>query len=140
VGSADGHLYVFAPVDGAPSRILTVTRKAHADHVNALVVYGRGVVSGGKDGMVKLWTRDLSPVCDFDVRGCGPCLYPRVRSLDVSEDEKRILVGTQGSEVFEMSIVDGKRCARDTYLFIPRDRVHVTSAFVWRPACTRAGR
>lgn len=27
VGSGDGHLYVFAPVDGKPSRQLTVTRK-----------------------------------------------------------------------------------------------------------------
>ena len=27
LGSGDGHLYVFGPVDGRPSRTLTVTRK-----------------------------------------------------------------------------------------------------------------
>jgi len=78
--------------------------------VNAIAVYSGGVVTGGKDGFVKLWTRDLGPLSDFDVRGCKPCLYPRIRSVDVSPDEKRLLVGSQAGEIFEMSIIDGKSC------------------------------
>jgi len=107
VGSGDGHLYVFSPVEGKPSRVLTVTRKAHDDMVNALCVYPHGLVTGGKDGLVKLWTRDLGPVSDFDIRACRPCLYPRVRAVDVSPDEKKLLVGTQGGEIFEVDMVDG---------------------------------
>ena len=108
VGSGDGHLYVFEPKDGKPSRELTVTRKAHDDMVNALCVYPKGLVSGGKDGMVKLWSMELGPVSEFDIRNCQPCLYPRVRSVDVSPDGKMLLLGSQAGEIFEMDIVDGK--------------------------------
>ncbi len=108
VGSGDGHLYVFEPKDGKPSRDLKVTKKAHDDMVNALCVFPKGLVSGGKDGMVKLWTMELGPISEFDIRNCQPCLYPRVRSVDVSPDGKVLLLGSQGGEVFEMDIVDGK--------------------------------
>ena len=69
--------------------------------------YSGGVVSGGKDGMIKLWDYELSPVAEFDVRALKISVNPRVRAIDVSTEGTKILVGTQGSEIFEIHATDG---------------------------------
>ena len=64
--------------------------------------------------MVKLWDFELSPVAEFDVRNLrSPSQSPRIRSVDVSPDGARILVGTQGSEIYEMNTVDGSNMNKD---------------------------
>ena len=105
VGAADGHLYIFREYE------LVKTVKAHESFVNTIVATKSGLlVSGGRDGLVKLWryAEDiLESTHSFDVRNLKSSLYTRVRAVDVNESEGRILVGTQGSEIYEISLVDG---------------------------------
>ena len=105
VGTADGHLYLFD--DGEVNK----TIKAHESFVNTLVACKSGLlVSGGRDGLVKLWRwadDELENTHTFDVRDLKSSLYTRVRSIDVDEETGKILVGTQGSEIYEMSLIDG---------------------------------
>ncbi|GMH75277.1 hypothetical protein TrLO_g13994 [Triparma laevis f. longispina] len=105
VGTADGHMYLFEDDQ------LTKSIKAHESFVNTLVATKSGLLaSGAKDGLVKLWRwaeDELENTHTFDVRDLKSSLVTRVRSLDVDEEGGRLLVGTQASEIFEMSIIDG---------------------------------
>ena len=105
VGTGDGHLYVFEDDE------LSKTLKAHESFVNALTTCKDGLlVSGAKDGLVKLWRwgdEELENTHTFDMRDLKSSLVTRVRSVDVDEENGRILVGTQGSEIFEISLIDG---------------------------------
>ena len=67
----------------------------------ALHAFPGGICSGGKDGMVKLWSAELEASGAFDQAAKGP-----IRSVCVSPDASRVLVGTHGA-LFEISIVDG---------------------------------
>jgi WD40 repeat protein len=64
------------------------------------------LLSGGKDGKVRLWSPNVEPGATFDLSGVGS-LVPIVRSVCWSNDGKRLLVGTKGSEIFEISADDG---------------------------------
>ena len=104
-GTADGHLYLF------DDDMLTKTIKAHESFINTLASCKDGLlVSGAKDGLVKLWRwaeDELENTHTFDVRDLKCCLINKIRSVDVDEAGGKLLVGTQGSEILEMSIVDG---------------------------------
>ena len=106
VGTADGHLYVFGD-EGE----LTKTIKAHESFLNSVAATASGLlVSGARDGLVKLWRwtgEELENTYTFDVRDLKASLYTRVRSVDVDEENGKILIGTQGSEIYEMNIIDG---------------------------------
>ena len=100
-GSVSGHLYVW---DGLNCKKVI---KAHDKNVNVLVSCKHGLLSGGKDGKVRLWSSPaLEPGAVFDIAGLGS-FNPRVRSLAWSVDSLKIVVGTQGSEVYEISSADG---------------------------------
>jgi microtubule-associated protein-like 6 len=101
VGTADGHLYAFQ------GRTLDQAIKAHGAAVSALYTYAGGLCSGGKDGKVKLWSSDLEPAAEFDISSLGSCFKPKVRSVCLSSDFSKILVGTRGSEILEISATDG---------------------------------
>ncbi|GMI46711.1 hypothetical protein TrCOL_g1657 [Triparma columacea] len=105
VGTGDGHLYVFEDEE------LSKTIKAHESFVNALTTCKDGLlVSGAKDGLVKLWRwgdDELENTHTFDIRDLKSSLCTRIRSVDVDEENSKILVGTQGSEIFEISVIDG---------------------------------
>ena len=104
VGTVDGHLYVFE------KNSLHHAVKAHAGGVHALSVSlsGEQMVSGGKDGLVKLWNSELDCVKEFSVDSILPVSQPsvssRVRSVCFSKDGQFLLIGTRGAEIFEVRI------------------------------------
>ena len=67
----------------------------------------RGIVTGGKDGRVIVWAcgSDLDPqrVCEYSVAGEATWRDACVRSVCFSSSHDRVLVGTQGAEIFELS-------------------------------------
>ena len=79
--------------------------RAHSASVNTLFTSPHGIVSGGKDKKVKLWTLSLEPGSTFDMSAFGSS--PSVRSACLSPDGTKLLVGTNGSEIFEISAADG---------------------------------
>ncbi|GBG25699.1 Echinoderm microtubule-associated protein-like 1 [Hondaea fermentalgiana] len=100
-GSLSGHLYVW---DG--NRNLQRTIKGHDSAVTALYFHSTGLLSGGADGKIRLWSLDLEQGAIFDVAGLGS-LLPSVSSVCYSDDASKILVGTRAGEIFEMSAEDG---------------------------------
>ena len=100
-GTMTGHIYIW---DG---RNCCKTIKAHDKSVNVLLVCKHGLLSGGRDGKVRLWSLpSLEPGAVFDISGLGS-FNPRVRSVSWSPDGTKLLVGTMGSEVYEISAGDG---------------------------------
>eukprot|EP01029_Cantina_marsupialis_P023861 TRINITY_DN60145_c1_g2_i1.p1 TRINITY_DN60145_c1_g2~~TRINITY_DN60145_c1_g2_i1.p1 ORF type:complete len:2255 (-),score=740.92 TRINITY_DN60145_c1_g2_i1:196-6960(-) len=100
-GGVDGQLVLWAGRNR--KRVIN----AHSSAVTCLdCVVGVGVVSGGADGKVRLWFKNMSAGCVFDVLALGSML-PRIQSVCWNTELNRILVGTRGGEIFEMSDADG---------------------------------
>mmetsp|Transcript_12674 Transcript_12674/g.39131 ORF Transcript_12674/g.39131 Transcript_12674/m.39131 type:complete len:624 (-) Transcript_12674:4574-6445(-) len=98
-GQASGHLYVWH------GRNCVQAIHAHRGSLNALYVGSRGVLTGGKDGRVRQWSHKLDPGANFDLTEIG--LNPTVRSVCLSSDGAKLLVGTGGNEIYELSAADG---------------------------------
>jgi len=107
LGTADGHLYLIS----SHSRELVRSVKAHEAAVYALDAAWRRkkenasytLVSGSRDGSIKLWSTELEMLAQLDNRGAGP-----VRSVHLSPDGTRVLVGSQATaELREFRCSDG---------------------------------
>ncbi|OQR90411.1 microtubule-associated protein [Thraustotheca clavata] len=79
---------------------------AHASAVNVLHSYGGGVLSGGKDGKIRIWSKRMEPGAQFDILALGS-YAGRVRSLMTNADATKVLVATGGAEIYELSTSDG---------------------------------
>lgn len=105
VGTRDGRLYVFK------DRVLDAALPAHDGAVTVLESCSEGLVSGGRDGMVKLWTTTLDLRAEFNIAAenilSPPCVDPRIRSVCWDHVRGRILVCTRGGEVLELNDQDG---------------------------------
>ncbi|CAM9091761.1 unnamed protein product [Phaeothamnion confervicola] len=114
-GTASGELYVWG-ANGA----VTDARPAHDGGVNCLST-GRGggggaphgtvLVTGGRDGRIKLWSASWECLADYSLKDLGTSVDPCVRSVDAdfgggSGGRATILAGTQGSEIYEFSAHD----------------------------------
>eukprot|EP00606_Chrysophyceae_sp_TOSAG23-5_P001243 GSChrysophyteH2.ASY1.ANO1.529.1 assembled CDS len=98
-GTASGQLFMFT------DRNCVRNIKAHEGTVNALHSSPHGLLSAGRDHRVRLWTTKLEPGATFDMSSFG--FNPSIRSACLSADGACILVGTKGSNVFEVSSIDG---------------------------------
>jgi len=97
-GTVTGHLYVWS------GRECVKSIKAHERSVNSLFSCSNGLVSGSKDGVVKLWDTRLSPIRTFDMTEALPMPHrPTIRSVCWDPLRGVVLIGTQGSEIFEVS-------------------------------------
>lgn len=124
-GTATGHLYVWE------GRGVTRILQGHAGTVNSIYatqprgdvgststttptttisLQTAGCVTGGRDGHVKLWARDMTPLADFDMGSVAtPTSFnPVVRSVCWDATHHRILVGTRAAEIYELSTVGGR--------------------------------
>ncbi|CAM9609602.1 unnamed protein product [Scytosiphon promiscuus] len=89
-------------------------KDAHLGAVEVLSVgtlaHGGGAVvaSGGRDAKVKLWSViDLSPLATLDVMATPSVAGLRqVRSVCLSSDGTKVLVGTLGSDILELATVE----------------------------------
>lgn len=70
--------------------------------------YDSGCVTGGLDGHVKLWSKEITPLADFDISDAKPSSFnPTIRSVCWDLNLNRILVGTRASEIYELSCHGG---------------------------------
>lgn len=101
-GCSTGHLYVWE------SCAVSKAVPAHNGAVYALHATKEGCVSGGRDGHVKLWTKAITPLADFDMNNASPASQSAlVRSVCWDTAEDRVLVGTKGGEILELSRLTG---------------------------------
>ena len=98
-GTASGQLFLWT------DRNCVRNVKAHDGTVNSLYSCSHGLVSGGRDHRVRLWTHKLEPGAAFDMSSFG--ILPIIRTACLSADGTSILVGTKGSNIYEVSAVDG---------------------------------
>lgn len=107
IGTADGNLYVFEGSDPTLKHVV----KAHNGAVNAL--HSNSIVSllvsGGKDGAIRLWNKSHECIKEYMVDSIISLSHsPRVRSVAFNNDGSHIIVGTRGAEIFEITANDGK--------------------------------
>ena len=95
LGGEDGSIYVF--VDG---RLVREFMKLHAGKIFALDWFPGGLISGGGDGKVNILDKKLDVIRSFDFHHRITSVYARGNHL---------LIGTQGSQIFE--IKDFMTCA-----------------------------
>ena len=100
VGTFDGHLYRFL------GRQLDVAVPAHAGAVNSISTTNEGICTGGKDGHVKVWSTGLDLRFSRDLFGLGS-VKPCIRSVCWDNELARVLVGTLGAEIWELSAAEG---------------------------------
>lgn len=114
VGTAGGGVY---KLDG---RAIGAGEKLHAGPVTAFyacpVLPGAEdgpetsavcLASGAIDGKVKLLTPDLEVKMEFDLlRPDYECVNGSIASVSINNDRRKVLVGTKGSEILELSTLD----------------------------------
>ncbi|CAM9158468.1 unnamed protein product, partial [Scytosiphon promiscuus] len=98
-GAASGHLYVWS------GRNCVRSLRGHYGSVTAIFSGPYGLISGGKDMRVRLWSPKMEAGATFDMSAFGPC--PIVNSLCLSSDGTKLLVGVKGCEIYEVSAADG---------------------------------
>ncbi|OQR83272.1 microtubule-associated protein [Achlya hypogyna] len=101
-GQGDGSLYRWK------GRSCTaVVPKCHAGAVNCLGhdAKAKWVLSGGRDGVVRVWSYTLEALLAFDLKAAAPKLVnASLRSLSVKSG--KLLLGTQGCEICEVDLAD----------------------------------
>lgn len=119
-----GHLLIFPPKDN-DSNMLPLNKgsikNAHDGPINCVVTVSGGnkIVSGGVDGMIKVW------LCPNDLhhqiksyRSFDTILkierIPSIQSISISGNKVRALIGTRGGDVLEMKISDGSLVKKKT--------------------------
>ena len=130
VGRADGHMLVFEE----NSNILSAAVKAHRKPVTSVHVAtdGAGCVTASLDGHVKIWDAELEIIEDFSVHTLGSSIDPAVKSVCWAPGVHRILVGTRGCEVFEISDEDGKDVNQGAH--VQGHCKYEVWAMAWHPA------
>ena len=105
IGTTDGFLYVFSDT------ALINTVKGHNGPLTAMDVSPakKWLVSGGKDGSVRVWSADLNCVKEFVLDSLLETVNPSVRSVAFNSAGSSIVVGTRAAEIFELSVVSGAR-------------------------------
>ena len=68
--------------------------------VNSMFSCPYGILSGGKDRRVRMWTHKLEPGVTFDCSNYG--YNANIRSTCLSSDGTSILIGVKSSEIFEV--------------------------------------
>ena len=78
---------------------------AHDGPINAMYSSEHGLLSGGDDHRIRLWSHRLEPAATFDLGYFG--ILPQIRGVNLSADGTSITFGTLGGNIFEISAIDG---------------------------------
>jgi microtubule-associated protein-like 6 len=100
-GAYDGSIYLWG------GRKVAEVVKAHTRSVNALFVSecGTKLVSGGNDGVIKMWSKHLECLFEYNMADAAPAPYrSSIRSVCLNPAANMVLVGTRGSEIYEVSV------------------------------------
>ncbi|GMH62047.1 hypothetical protein TrLO_g8072 [Triparma laevis f. longispina] len=101
-GQADGSMYLWK------GRNASVVKKNHTGAVQSIRPCKDGLVSGGKDGLVIVWSGSLTVLSEIDLSKVDPAAMPiKVDVRSVSSMEDKILVGTASSDIIELDIPTG---------------------------------
>eukprot|EP00602_Paraphysomonas_sp_CaronLab_P006133 CAMPEP_0185021562 /NCGR_PEP_ID=MMETSP1103-20130426/4257_1 /TAXON_ID=36769 /ORGANISM="Paraphysomonas bandaiensis, Strain Caron Lab Isolate" /LENGTH=2261 /DNA_ID=CAMNT_0027553167 /DNA_START=29 /DNA_END=6811 /DNA_ORIENTATION=- len=111
-GTTSGHLYVWH------GRTLDRTVRAHEKGVSCIWSNGENVVTGSKDGQIKIWSSKLNYIKSFVLTDADvPPLNGCIRSLDCALSKQtsqtgvtRVLVGTAGGDIYELAAHSGSIC------------------------------
>jgi WD40 repeat protein len=98
-GTASGLLLLWVDVNCVRSV------KGHNGTINTIFSCAHGILSGGMDQRIRMWSTTLEPSFTFDVSHYG--INAVIRSLCMSTDGTSILLGTRGANIFEISAIDG---------------------------------
>lgn len=74
--------------------------------VGALYSCDQGIVSGGRDGKVRLWTNALAARSTFDISTFGG-VASSVHSVCWAPRAGKLVIGTSGSEIYEINDSNG---------------------------------
>ncbi|ETW03494.1 hypothetical protein, variant [Aphanomyces invadans] len=102
VGTSDGALYLFQRPE-----LRSTIENAHTASVQTMYVLDKTLVTGGKDGQIKLWVAEKSSLTCLTTFDCNSLLGTAgvvLQSLCLSPDGSTILLGTQTSEIYELSV------------------------------------
>lgn len=105
IGTTDGFLYVFNETS------LLKTVKGHTGPLTAMDVNvsKKWLVTGGKDGTVRVWSEDLSCIKEFVLDSILDTVNPSVRSVAFNQLGTHIIIGTRAAEIFELSVTNGAK-------------------------------
>ena len=104
VGTADGSIYRFV------ERNLKKVVKAHSKAVNTFFkTPDYNLISGGRDGTICFFDASLNKTRSIDLREIHKDIFRfGVKSVCLNGDGDRLLVGTDGSQIFELSASSGE--------------------------------
>jgi len=81
---------------------------AHQAPIFGVSKVGDGYASGGKDGLIKMWDRNLQCLHTYNLETFSPAPFgPRIvhaLACNVNSGANRLLVGTKGGTVYEVSV------------------------------------
>lgn len=114
-GTAKGDVYKY---EEGGVRAVRRFPALHHGPIHDMAFTGKALVTGGKDGKVKLWSVFMQPMFTVDVSKVAggllddhsaPRSYtqgraPSIRALAPSADGRKLAVGTASSEIFEIDI------------------------------------
>lgn len=105
IGTTDGFLYVFNDT------ALLKTVKGHTGPLTAMDVSAakKWMVTGGKDGTVRVWSSDLACIKEFALDSLLDTVNPSVRSVAFNALGTHIVIGTRAAEIFELSVTNGAK-------------------------------
>lgn len=100
-GSSSGHVLLWE------GRNCVQAFKGHDQAVTDMFYHAAGnlLLTGSKDRKVKLWNTQFLPLAVMDTLSL-PSPDPSIRSLSLSKDGRRILLGTTAGEIYEISAVN----------------------------------
>lgn len=111
IGTADGNLYICEMGE------VKQTVKAHIGAVFAMSVAGHSLVTGGQDGVLRLWDPHFECLKEFALSALSKQNHQHaVRALAIRNDNQAILAGTQGAEILELSVNEGTLIANGSHI------------------------
>ncbi|KAJ1457506.1 WD40-repeat-containing domain protein [Pelagophyceae sp. CCMP2097] len=109
-GTLDGSIYLFLG-----RQMDRVVAKAHAGAVTCMMATNGGLVTGGRDGIVKVWGAALDAArLSVDATVLGALGATAIRSVHWDVDLQKILMGTLGAELFEIDASSGDNLSKRT--------------------------